>query len=62
MNTASIKQHKIRDRRKLKRMPRLKEEPVIDKEKVEGPNIIMPNNRFKQTWDFGLFIILMYQQ
>lgn len=43
-------------------MPRLKEEPTIDKEKVEGPNIIMPNNRFKQIWDFGLFIILMYQQ
>lgn len=55
----SVKQHKIRDRRKLKRMPRMIEEHTLDKEKVEVNHIIMPNNRFKQSWDLGLFVILM---
>ncbi|CAD8096961.1 unnamed protein product [Paramecium primaurelia] len=62
-NTHSVSgapQNTLRNRRKLKRLPRLNEEREPPKLQNDFSLIIMPNNKYKQYWDVVLFLILIY--
>ncbi|CAD8107798.1 unnamed protein product [Paramecium sonneborni] len=59
-SASGVPQNNLRNKRKLKRLPRLTEDKVAQKPINELQLIIMPNNKYKQCWDMALFLILIY--